>query len=330
MFVYYVFLWAIGCAYSVIALLGAYKYCSTKQPAQYLDPRPPRRSPFGDLFATVKASFSSFSDSAAVFSLALPCAIFYSYMAGDVRDSARKDLVLELWVLVYALCVCVWFYRVGACIRRAERVKNPRPRSRKRSLATGFVLSLSALAFLLLVAFLVVYHTSSTLSSPFKFEKFWDDVCGYGNLMSMWQVIVAGGLLVLYCGVRVVVGVLAPYTLPRETEHSPGPQRHHYPTAANGAGWKKRTGKIKELYWVTEDDPRHRRWANRLGMLDVVVLGGGSGAILWYYYRQRDQLSLSIGINSFRDGWTLGQILAVSSILPILIGFVHTFGELIL
>ncbi|KAK3902314.1 hypothetical protein C8A05DRAFT_34000 [Staphylotrichum tortipilum] len=133
-------------------------------------PRPVTPSWFGDLFATVKASFSAFSDSAAVFSLALPCAIWYGYMASDARASARKDLVLELWVLVYALCICVWFYHMGAP---------------KRSLATGVVLCLSAIAFFALVGFLVVYHTSSTLASPFKFEKFWDGACGYGKLISM-------------------------------------------------------------------------------------------------------------------------------------------------
>ena len=332
MFVYYVFLWAIGCTYSLIALLGAWKYRSTKKPPHR---PPPPRSWFGDLFATVKASFSGFSDSAAVFSLALPCAIFYSYVAGDVRDSARKDLVLELWVLVYALCVCVWFYRVGACIRRAERAKHeathgggPRHRSRKHSLATGFVLFLSVIAFAALVAFLVVYHISSALSSPFKFEKFWDGVCGYGRLMSMWEVILAASLLVGYCALRVcVLDVVTRYMVRRQKNRIPGP--HGYPKA-NDREWRKKMRKIPELYRAAARDPRYRRWANILGMLDVVALGAGSVVILWYYYTQREQLSISIGIKSFRDGWTLGQILAVSSILPVLIGFVHTFGESIL
>ena len=156
-------------------------------------------------------------------------------------------------------------------------------------------------------------------------------MCGYGRLMSLWQVILAAGLLVGYCGLRVfALGVVTHYMLRRQTKHILGPpQRYYYPSAANVAEWKKKTRKIQELYWAAASDPRYRCWANFLGMLDVVTLGAGSGAILWYYYKQRDQLSASIGISSFRDGWTLGQILAVSSILPILIGFVHTFGELI-
>jgi hypothetical protein len=183
------------------------------------------------------------------------------------------------------------------------------------------VLSLSVIAYAALVAFLVVYYTSSPWSSPFKFEKFWDGVCGYGGLMSMREVIIGAGVLAGYCGLRVcAMGVVTHYIVRRQRKRIQA--LHGYP------GWKK-MGKIRELYRAAED-PRYRWWADIVGMLDVVALGAGSAVILGYYYTQREQLSISIGIKSFRDGWTLGQILAVSSILPVLIGFVHTFGELIL
>lgn len=282
-----------------------------------------------DVFTTVLLSFSGFSDGAAVFSLALPCAIFYNYIAGDVRVSSRKDLVLELWVLVYALCVCVWFYRVGACIRRAERAKRmvlygePVHRSRKQTLATSFVLFLSVLAFVALVGFLAVYHTGG-LVSPFEFEEFWDGLCDYGSL-SVRDVVIAVSCLVGYCAVRVVLLWSIMSCIVRGELKRGG----HVNRPLNGREEGRRFFRTQKIYkQVRETDTRYRQWTDILGMVDVVAFMAGAAVILWYYHKSRAQLSNSTGVELFKDGWGLGQILAVSSLLPVLVGFVHTYGAL--
>jgi hypothetical protein len=336
-FIYYISLLVIGVLYSLVAFCGALKYrLGRTKPRNHGAPlkHPPSRSLLADLFTTVKLSFSGFSDGAAVFSLALPCAIFYNYVAGgSVRVTSRKDLILELWVLVYALTVCVWFYRVGACIRRIERAKHMAThhgeaarRNPKRTLATGVVLCISAVAFVAMVFFLAMYHINADGPvSPFDFETFWDDFCGYGAL-TIRDVIIALGLLVGYCVVRLILSwFVIPGVISRKEKHVFGNRGHHTLSDKQRAQmfWRAR-----ELYRTSESEPRYRRWVDVLGVFDVVALMAGSAVMLWYYYTQREQLSRSIGARSFKDGWTLGQILAVSSLLPVLVGFVHTFGAL--
>ncbi|KAH6848151.1 hypothetical protein B0I37DRAFT_415825 [Chaetomium sp. MPI-CAGE-AT-0009] len=331
-FIYYVSLLAIGVFYSLIAFFGALKHRLGRTKPRNPDPfkHSSSRSLLGDLFTTVKISFSGFSDGAAVFSLALPFAIFYNYVAGNVRVTSRKDLILELWVLVYALTICVWFYRVGACIRRVERAKHKAMhhgqagrQSRKRVLATGFVLSLSVVAFVALVIFLFLYHINGDGPvSPFDFEEFWDDFCGYGAL-SIRDVIIALALLVGFCAMRLTISiVIIPWVISRNEQPILGNRGNH---PINGKQRAQMLQRARELHRLSKTEPRYRRWVDILGLLDVVALMAGSAVMLWYYHAQREQLSRSIGARSFKDGWGLGQILAVSSLLPVLIGFVHTF-----
>lgn len=336
MFIYYISLLVIGAAYSLIAFCGALKYLGRTEP-RGRDPLkyPSSRSLFSDVFTTVKLSFSGFSDGAAVFSLALPCAVFFNnYAAANARVSSRKDLILELWVLVYALTICVWFYRVGACIRRVERAKErtmyhgtPGRRSRKRTLATGLVLFLSVIAFVALVGFLVMYHADGDGPvSPFDFEKFWDDFCGYGAISSR-DVIIGLGILVGYCAVRLIIsGMIIPWVIDRNSQRLLGNPGKH---PLNKKQRVQMFRRVRELHEISKTEPRYRRWADILGVLDIVAFTVGSTVMLWYYYKQREQLSRSIGTRSFIDGWTLGQILAMSSLLPVLIGFVHTLGTLL-
>jgi hypothetical protein len=329
----------IGVIYSIIAFFSAFKYLGRTEPRKR-DPFKPSSPPslFDDLFTTAKLSFSGFSDGAAVFSLALPCAIFYNYVAaGNVRVTSRKDLILELWVLVYALTICVWFYRVGACIRRVERAKErakqramhhgqPGRQSKKRMLATGFVLFLSGIAFVLLVGFLIMYHADGDGPvSPFDIEKFWDDFCGYGAL-STWDVIIGISILIGYCAVRTIIsGLFIPWVIDRHSKRVLGNNGNH---PLNGKQRAQMFRRVRELHKIFKTEPRYRRWADILGVFDIVAFMVGSAVMLWYYHKQREQLSRTIGLESFRDGWNLGQILAVSSLLPVLIGFVHTFGTL--
>jgi Sec-independent protein secretion pathway component TatC len=326
---------AIGVFYSLIAFFSAFKYLGRTSPRNY-DPLKHASSPslFGDIFTTVKLSFSGFSDGAAVFSLALPCAIFYNYVAaGNIRVTSRKDLILELWVLVYSLTICVWFYRVGACIRRVERAKERAMyhgqegrQSRKRTLATAFVLSFSVVAFVALVIFLGVYHYQvGSPVSPFEFEQFWDDFCGYGAI-SRLDVIIGLSILAGYCAVRIIIsGVIIPWVIDRHSKRFLGNGGNH---PLNGKQRAQMFRRVRELHNIFKTEPRYRRWADILGVFDILAFMVGSAVMLWYYYKQREQLSKSIGARSFRDGWSLGQILAVSSLLPVLIGFVHTFGTL--
>ena len=316
MFIYYVVLWVIGLIYSVLALVSAcQQYHRTNLPPQqqHLDRsrhhrsrhhqsrhhRPRRRSRFHDFFATAKASLNGFSDSVAVFSIALPFAIITGYSGGDLRTSAWKHFVLVLWVASYALCVGVWFYRADACIRLAERAKRrathrggPRDQSQQPSLTRRITLFFSGSSFFFLLLILIVFHLYGDrgMSSPFHFETFWDGVCGFERLMPLWEVIVAFSLMMGYGALRVGVVELA------------------------------------ARFTVTE---RPQHWKRILGMLDVVVFGAESTAILWCFYKRREELSISVGIKSFRDGWGLGQILALCSLLPVFLGFIHKFCELV-
>lgn len=198
--------------------------------------------------------------------------------------------------------------------------------SRKRVLATAVVLALSAIAFLILVIFLGIYHSMETGPvSPFDFEKFWDDFCGYGAI-STRDVIIGLSLLVGYCTLRLILsGFIIPYAISRKEPPILGNRENH---PLSGKQKARMLQRARELHKMSETEPRYRRWVDILGVLDVVVLMVGSGVMLWYYYKQREQLSRSIGARSFTDGWGLGQILAVSSLLPVLVGFVHTFCAL--
>ncbi|KAF3345569.1 hypothetical protein HYQ45_012068 [Verticillium longisporum] len=61
--------------------------------------------------------------------------------------------------------------------------------------------------------------------------------------------------------------------------------------------------------------------------MDVLFLGIGAIVALYFYGSYRSELFDISNVGNFRDGWTLGQVLAISTLMPILIEFLHQLAQ---
>ncbi|KAG7132561.1 hypothetical protein HYQ45_009078 [Verticillium longisporum] len=61
--------------------------------------------------------------------------------------------------------------------------------------------------------------------------------------------------------------------------------------------------------------------------MDVLFLGIGAIVALYFYGSYRSELFDISNAGNFRDGWTLGQVLAISTLMPILIEFLHQLAQ---
>ncbi|KAF6839538.1 hypothetical protein CMUS01_04248 [Colletotrichum musicola] len=311
-FINYILLLIISGFYSAIAFFEAIRqlYRDRKESpkgshrplVQPHPPGPPRSSFWVRLYQTTKQSFNGFADAAAVFSLALPFAIMIPHILADAIMINSKDFILQLWVSLFSTCVSVWLYRIGACIRRVERAKRNQRRSKKQTLMTAIVLGFSIPGFIILVVFLHIFRNKM----PFKFDAFWDDVCDNGEILTRRYVVIAAGILLGYCLIRTfvveaVMSCLASRGKKQILLHN-GP--------INAQERKRRFQTLRNYYQtIRYKDERYRNWMNFLGLFDIVFLG---------------ELSKRTGVDLFADNWSLGQVLAASTMIPVVLGFGHS------
>ncbi|KAF6806946.1 hypothetical protein CSOJ01_08520 [Colletotrichum sojae] len=325
-FINYILLLIISGFYSAIAFFEAIRQLRRDRkakggyapPGQPHPPGPHRSSFWVRLYRTTKQSFNGFADAAAVFSLALPFAIMTHHITSDTIMINSKDFILQLWVSLFSTCVSVWLYRIGACIRRVERAKLDQRRSKKQTLMTAIVLSLSMPGFVILVVFLHIFRNKM----PFKFDAFWDDVCDNGEILTRRYVMIAAGILVGYCLIRAVVVEAVISCLA-----SRGKKQILLPNGppVSAQERRRRFQRLRNFYQnIRYRDTRYRRWMNFLGLFDIVFLGVLSTGILVYFHLFRQELSRRTGMDLFAKNWTLGQVLAVSTTIPVVLGFGHS------
>ncbi|KAH6658786.1 hypothetical protein F5X68DRAFT_219167 [Plectosphaerella plurivora] len=185
---------------------------------------------------------------------------------------------------------------------------------------TGGVLLPAAISFAAMVTVGFWYYLSHE-HGAFGFEDFWDKFCAYGHGLAASQVLIAMGVLVASSFARFCLLACILKCLTRRQRKwrwsvggpskTPGQQREY-------AAW---IGGLLEKTRIK--DPRYRKWADRLGMFNVVVFAAASVAILVFYGQYSWRLDGSTGFDSFSHGWSLGKMLSDSSLVPSVMCFGH-------
>ena len=292
MFVFYCVQCVIATFCALIILLGGLFISNQKG-------NPPKsarglRKFFTIIFTAVKDRYDGLSVAAATFSLVLPAAIIVHFEVSHPKIFSYKDVLLELWVIVYSTTFSVWLYRMGACLRRQSSPANecplcgaedpappPSKRSSKPTLPAGIIILIALLGLIALTIFYAKVNMSKEKYQPFHFESFWDDVCEFHYRGTVNRLVVAGSVLLGYCALRIVSRFI-----PR---------------------WNDPSG-------------RGCNTAGVLGYIDVVALGLMSWGFLYCYILYRYSLLKLTGRTGLFSDWTLGQVFAVSSLasLPLL------------
>nr|XP_036575608.1 uncharacterized protein CTRU02_14398 [Colletotrichum truncatum]KAF6782211.1 hypothetical protein CTRU02_14398 [Colletotrichum truncatum] len=334
-FIYYILLLCVSVVYSLIALVEASRQLGRSQHQHQQIGRPKKKKstrPINKLYQAAKESFSGFSDAAAVFSFALPFAIIAHYFTAGSPIVTSKDIALVLWILAYSSYVSVWLYRIGACIRRVERAKaeaeaalsGQKPQSNKKyTLATAVIIGFATPGLVVLLV-AAIFAEVGDYFKPFKFEEFWDGICSSGHTFPQKDAYICIGCLVAYCLLRTIVVDFVLSCLSRR-ERKRVPQ---FDKSLSREQRKQRLKLLRNIYsFFRRKDPRYRKATDVLGMLDIVILGVGSGVILRLYWSYRMELSETTGVHPFKDNWGLGQVLALSTLIPVMIGFCHIFSS---
>jgi hypothetical protein len=289
MFIFYFVQCAIATVCALIILAGAF-FPSDK------NGNPPKgfQRLFTIIFTAVKDRYDGISVAAATFSLVLPAAIIVHFEVSHPKIFSYKDVLLELWVIVYSTTFSVWLYRMGACLRRQSnpaidcplcgaenQPPKPSKHSSKPTIPAAIIISIGFLALIALTIFYGKVNMSKEKYQPFHFESYWDDVCEFQYGKTMNLLIVAGSVLLGYCFLRIVSRCI-----PR---------------------WNPRDGK-------------GHKTAGVLGIIDVVVLGAMTWGFLYCYTIYRISLLNLTGRKGLLSDWTLGQVFAISSLasLPLL------------
>lgn len=340
-FIFYIIQLAAGFLYSAITLVEAARWWSQSRNKRnrtapghtacnlgFFHPtgkRPIMRL----LYDSVKASYSGFSDSAAVFALVLPAAILTHNFASGTPTVWTKDLLLQYWILLYSNLVCLWLVRLGACIRRLEdtrRNEDPTKRVRKPTILSKWLMYMSFTVGILTLVIMLIWFHANDGKRPYKFESFWDDVCDFQYSLPIRTLVIAASILAGYCFVRgFSMGAVASWLARRQRRGtgSPIPLIH---------GKRRRTfdvhfDKLRILADIRQNSPTYRTFADVLGIMDVLFLGIGAIVALYFYGSYRSELFDISNVGNFRDGWTLGQVLAISTLMPILIEFLHQLAQ---
>ncbi|KEZ39300.1 hypothetical protein SAPIO_CDS9983 [Scedosporium apiospermum] len=269
------------------------------------------------LYASVKQSFDGFSDSVGVFTLALPFSILAEFFSRE--DGVQyKDFRVAGWVLAYIMSLAVWLYRIGRLFRRVDtyRLVGSSDLSTDKKVKKEFTLLLLAVSSfpgLFFLFFLVV------ISLVFRFEDFWDDICGFSYKSDeIWLAVVAF-VLILWCVLREFILAIGAELTKRRIRQRQTVAQAPQPTIARV---------FSVLDKRVRADPKYQTWALVLGLVDAIVVGVWTWIIFYRYNHYRRQL-LDYANSGNKNTWSLGQVFALASVIPIGIGFLRGMCPLI-
>ncbi|ETS76927.1 hypothetical protein PFICI_10801 [Pestalotiopsis fici W106-1] len=283
-------------------------------------------------YRAIMKSFDGFADTIIVVNLALPVALAVYYIPGIMSRAHfyKKDLLLAAWVASLSLSSSILAWRTGACTHRITRMaeerkpKGDRDPDLLRSRASTIRDILIFLSFGLTVG-LGFLTALNTLGSPtFSFETYSDTVCQFHYTPDGKNIAIVTGCIVAYIVVRVVVGWLVMRCVFKRLDKS-----HPIPRP-NNQGRRPPAGRlqrIRERHRLIQNDPRRRRVVFIMAVVDVLVFGAATWALLVLYTKFRTEILLDLGQDWFTQGWTLGQVLAIFAAAPIAMGFLRDLRE---
>ena len=286
------------------------------------------------LYASVKQSFDGFSDSVGVFTLALPFSILAEFFSRE--DGVQyKDFRVAGWVLAYIMSLAVWLYRIGRLFRRVDtyRLVGGSDLSTDKKVKKEFTFLLLAVSsfpglfflfFLVVISLVFRYVGDMTYPLfnflvPFRFEDFWDDICGFSYKSDeIWLAVVAF-VLILWCVLREFILAIGAELTKRRIRQRQTVAQAPQPTIARV---------FSVLDKRVRADPKYQTWALVLGLVDAIVVGVWTWIIFYRYNHYRRQL-LDYANSGNKNTWSLGQVFALASVIPIGIGFLRGMCPLI-
>lgn len=280
------------------------------------------------IYESVKDSFDGFSDTIGIFNLALPIAVFVLYaLAKGLKLVFRKDFLLAGWIVAGSLAASLWTWRIAAGLRRIElqleadaysathSSHKPRRRPSKTMLVSGVLVCFSVPLILGAASYIYARFTRP----PFRLEEYSDSICKFRYSLTDKNLLIVLGSLGAYLALRCLVLVVSRCCIGREKREE---WEHQHQHSSN----KERLRFNKILESLERDDPKYRRNADILACVDLFMYGSGTITLLIFYEIYRFQLLEILSKNWFKDGWNLGQVLSVSAIVPIVIGFFRCLG----
>lgn len=173
------------------------------------------------LNTSVRQSFDGFSDSVGIFTIALPFSILAELISrGDGMQ--YKDFRVAGWVLAYIMSLAFWLYRIGMLLDCVDmyRLVGGSDLPTDRNVKNGFTLLLIGVSplpgvlflfSLIIISLIYRYAVDTTDPSlsflvPFRFEDFWDDICGFSYKSDEIWLAVVVFVLVIWCALRPDVG----------------------------------------------------------------------------------------------------------------------------
>lgn len=281
------------------------------------------------LLTSVKEAFSGFSDTIVVYNMVLPIALFITYYTRKgVTAPFKKDLLLAGWFVASSYSSSLWVYRVGACLRRIEKYVPPDshdgthhdPRGHhhrklhvKPTLISALLIFISTVLLLLFMP-LILFDPSSI------FESYSDSICTFQYSLTEVDLIGVSCGLLGYCVIRIILLSIVGCCIKRK-----GPKQSNFEHAHASIQEKHRFRLRLERF--TRAHPTYRKFADFLAFFDIIVFGATTWTLLILYEGYRNTLLQRLHLDWFLDGWTLGQVLSMAAILPIVIDFIRQLGK---
>ncbi|KAH8586964.1 hypothetical protein B0O99DRAFT_694996 [Bisporella sp. PMI_857] len=316
--------------YSAIVLLeGSHILCCDGSNRRHRAQQQQPKSLLRIIYSSVKDAFDGFSDTIVVFNLALPVALLVHYFAGSrLRLMFRKDLLLAGWFVACSLSSSLWAYRVGACLRRIQKKLSSNsdndahynqrpPRRRTKSTSVSEFLVFASLHLICVFAIFIYFY--SRYQGP-GFEKYSNTICDFQYTLTESNLRKTLIILVACCAVRVLTPFLVRCLIGQGKERNFNREHQH-------ASHEEKRKFHRSLDRWERNNPIYRCASDTLACLDMVIFAGGTWTLLVFYWRFRNELLTIQNKSWFLDGWSLGQVLAISAVLPILIGFLRCLGR---
>ncbi|KAH7395540.1 hypothetical protein BKA64DRAFT_708935 [Cadophora sp. MPI-SDFR-AT-0126] len=314
--------------YSLVVLLEG---CHVLRGHDPKDPPPKRWPRPGSLlhavYESVKDAFDGLSDTIGVFNLALPVAVCVQYaLAKGLKLVFRKDFLLAGWIVACSLAASLWTWRIAACLRRIESQLESnfsngthpflRTRHRKGTLIISMLLGFSAALILLGSIYIFIRFTRP----PFRLEEYSDNICNFGYSLTGKNLLAVLGAMAGYAVFRCAISTILRWCIGREKQKDW--ERQH--KSANNKDKSIFKRKLKSL---KRNDPQYRRNVDFWACVDLILFGACTITLLVFYEIYRFQLLKILGKNWIKDGWNLGQVLSVSTILPVAIGYLRGLSK---
>ena len=251
------------------------------------------------IFTAITERLDGISVAAGTFALVLPGAIFVQVLATFPRILSYKELLIEWSVIVLYTTFSVWLWRIGACLRRlqAESTSCPLCGAKKTlKYSSGGSTARRPFKQILPVAVLILMSITGIVALGIFDIVVWvrqRDSYQPFHFEDFWDDV---------CGFD--------YIVPRWRLIGCGALLVTYCVL-----------RIVLKFIIKPSSKDRSDEFRRRSLMDILFLGLFSIGSLVSYVLLRNSLVDMAGINRIGSGWALGQVLAVSSLLSLVVTF---------